>query len=182
MGDAFRVDGVDDNVEVSHNADLNIQNALTLEAWIMKQGPCNHNCVVMVKQNAAGTTIDDLRYALIVYGWGDQPAVFSFNTTYWKDVVVSSTPIVDGVWYHIVGAWDGNIAKIYVNGQLDNTKVWGAPIKPTTSGPLFIGAVQHTYDEHFNGLIDELQIYNRELSPAEIQASYEASSAGICMD
>ena len=182
VGDAFSVDGIDDYIEVAHSADFNIQNALSLAAWIKKQGPCNNNCPIVAKQNGVSPCCGDLRYATLVYGWGDQPATFSFNTTYWKDVVVSNTSIIDGEWYFIVGAWDGNIAKIYINGQFDNDKVWGAPIKPTTEGLLYIGAGRHGYDEHFNGLIDEVQIYDRELTAAEIQEMYLAGSAGICND
>jgi len=68
-------------------------------------------------------------------------------------------------WYHFAVTRDGNLYTIYVNGvavgsQVDNN------IIPDPNGPLTIGAAENMY---FNGLLDEVGIYNRALSASEIQ-------------
>ncbi|MEM3893579.1 MAG: LamG domain-containing protein [Thermofilum sp.] len=74
-------------------------------------------------------------------------------------------------WYHFVGVRDGDTIKIYVNGVL----------RKSTSG--VVGSVNNTLDviignrgdlqTPFNGIIDDVRIYNRALSDDEIRAIYE---------
>jgi hypothetical protein len=69
-----------------------------------------------------------------------------------------------------------------VNGVLDNVVPKTGLILPSTSGPLFIGRdqVEGGFNEFFNGLIDEVELYNRALPAGEIQAIFDAGSAGKC--
>ena len=65
---------------------------------------------------------------------------------------------------------------IYVDGQLDNSNSYmtSEDIRPTEN--LFIGK-HPTHDTcYFNGVIDEIKIYNRALSADEIKEHYETSS------
>ena len=66
---------------------------------------------------------------------------------------------------------------MYLNGVLENQVAWAEGIFPGTA-PLVIGA--NYFDSVFNGLIDEISLYNRALSGTEIQQIYDAGSAGKC--
>jgi len=85
------------------------------------------------------------------------------NDTFWCD---SGVVPVDGVWYHVVGTYDGQIQKIHVNGEFKNSIDVGKEIL-YSSGPLTIG--YGAAIRAFNGIIDEVRIYNRALTPTEIQ-------------
>jgi hypothetical protein len=64
--------------------------------------------------------------------------------------------------------------QIYFNGELVASQTTAGPLLANTP-PLTIGLS----DKHgFYGLIDEPAVYNRALSPAEIQAIFKAGSAG----
>ena len=86
-----------------------------------------------------------------------------------------------GVWYHVTGTWDGSTSSLYVDGSLvasvpfvsaplanPNEASIGAATRWGRSGHLFT----------FNGLIDEVELFNRALSLTEIQAIFNAGSAG----
>jgi hypothetical protein len=68
----------------------------------------------------------------------------------------------------VAGTYDGSTLRLFVNGvQVASTPVSG-PIG-SSSGPVRIGG-NNLWGEFFQGRIDEVRIYNRALTPAEIQA------------
>jgi hypothetical protein len=78
--------------------------------------------------------------------------------------------------------YDGAALKLYVNGNLDAHKAVTGPII-VTSQPVRIGggAPAGSPPYFFNGLLDEVSLYSRALSQSEIQAIYNAGSAGKCV-
>lgn len=75
-------------------------------------------------------------------------------------------------WVHVAGTYDGTALRIYVNGALNATlAVTGATCANTE--PLGIGAKNRTatgvVEAYFDGRIDDLRVYNRALSAAEIK-------------
>ncbi len=72
-----------------------------------------------------------------------------------------------GAWTHLAATYDGTTLRLYVNGaQVAQLAVAGSI--PTSNSPLRIGG-NAIWGEWFNGLIDEVRVYNRALSAAEIQ-------------
>jgi len=88
-----------------------------------------------------------------------------------------TTQLQTDTWYHILGTYDPTDKKIriYVNGVLE-----GTPASIGVFSRLFvnevnrIGKKEHVTPYYTNGLIDEVRIYNRALSEAEIKALYES--------
>ena len=105
---------------------------------------------------------------------------------------VSTLSPTDGL-VHVAGTWrrnnlDASDIRLYINGVDDTDES-----SFFTSGPNLASlqidstkwAIGHDirgFGTYFNGLIDELEVFDRALSPAEIQAIYEADSAGKCKD
>lgn len=79
-------------------------------------------------------------------------------------------------WTHIAIVGSSTGLRIYLDGVLNasNSVAYGAP---DTTGTLKIGA-EPGFAEFFSGLIDEVQIYSRALSPSEIQGIFDAGDAG----
>lgn len=192
VGKAFSVDGIDDYIAIPHSAAFNIQDAITIDAWVYKRGHCGAdtggvlpNCIIVMKQNEADspTCCNHGRYGLIVLGQFNSNAnhaTLGFFSGGWSNKVTSANPIPDNEWTHIAGTFDGNVAKIYINGVLSSSQPHVGVIAATTQGPLYIGAARHGYDEFFNGDIDEVEVFNRALTDEEILAIYDAGSAGKC--
>ena len=97
--------------------------------------------------------------------------------------------LVAGVWQHIALTYDktSGIAVIYVNGSAVVQTNLGSFTPQTTFTNLVIGA-RTTYASvtspgyPFSGSMDEVSLYNRALTAAEIQAIYQAGSLGKCFN
>jgi hypothetical protein len=83
----------------------------------------------------------------------------------------SSKLIVPGVWYFVAFTRQGGVAQLYVNGRED-ASADATNCDASSQSPLTIGNNRDRV-EPFAGLIDEVTIWNRSLSPSEILALYE---------
>jgi hypothetical protein len=184
IGGAFSFDGLDDGVLVPHSPGQDIQNEISISAWVLKRGSGRGNAIVAMKSSVGQGCPGSLRYGLVIYddpsnGTNNGKAILGLNTVSWSDVVVSKSVIPDNHWTYIAGIYDGAMARIYVNGVLENSVPKAGPLLPS-NGPLEIGRQTVCSEENFYGLIDELSLYNRALSSNEIAALYAAGSAGMC--
>ena len=92
----------------------------------------------------------------------------------------SQTAIEAGRFYHVAATADGAVGRLYVDGMLEATFPFPFPVDAGTD-PLIIGGTDLSfYDPRCDCVVDELQIVDRALGPAEIQATYAATTAGIC--
>jgi hypothetical protein len=78
-------------------------------------------------------------------------------------------------WYHYVGTWNGNTARVYVNGVLQRQQTATGTLKYWGPYGLVVGACMPSYG-FFNGWIDEVAIYDKALSTTRIAAHYAAGS------
>jgi hypothetical protein len=76
----------------------------------------------------------------------------------------------------LAGTYDGANVRVYVNGVLAGTTAAAGAVGATVS-PLRIGG-NAVWGEYFNGLIDEVRVYNRALTAPEIQADMNTAVAG----
>jgi hypothetical protein len=117
------------------------------------------------------------------YSYGYQQNRFEFRQYEVLDkegVGLYSQPFVPepAVWYHFAAVYDGAELRFYVNGTLFES----APYKPLSKAvpaEIIIGAVKkdggYAFEEgDFDGVVDELMLFNRDLSEQEIQAIYTA--------
>jgi hypothetical protein len=152
----------------------------TIDAWVKPQGPGPNNdfwgSVIVEKGRSAPTGYTDVPIAL---GWSaqQQKFVFTFGNIN-TDRIVSSSTFSTGQWYHVAATYDGQTFKLYVNGMLEGTMVLVKTIVYDPAIPWTIGSTaSHIraagYPRTFNGVIDEVEIFKRALSQAEIQAIYK---------
>ena len=74
------------------------------------------------------------------------------------------------VWYHFAGTWDGVECKLYVNG-VEEDRLPGGGTMAQLVNPLAIGG-DGGGGNHFDGVIDEVRVYNRALTDKEVQSLY----------
>ena len=88
-------------------------------------------------------------------------------------VISSETILKENTWYYIVGTWDGTEHKIYINGLLENFSSPHVEIGNYDSD-LYIGSYGGDILRYaINAVIDDIRIYNRALSDAEVFALYK---------
>jgi hypothetical protein len=83
--------------------------------------------------------------------------------------------VADGHWHHVAFTVDASGGQLYVDGQLKQSTAWtGTPGAPATAEPLRLGiypGVVASSSNVFQGLLDEVQIWNVARSQAQIQAA-----------
>ena len=75
-----------------------------------------------------------------------------------------SVALGTGDWSHIAMTYDGSTQKLYVNGSLAASAALSGSINQDANS-LLIG-------QFFNGMLDEVAIYNRALSATEVKDHY----------
>ena len=85
--------------------------------------------------------------------------------------LTGNTVIGDGTWHHVVGTYDGNALRIYVDGMLDATKIIGAQ-SIDVSADLQIGRHFQVLNNTLGGELSQVRIYARALNDTEVLDLY----------
>ena len=158
FGGALRFLGREEFVEVPNSPSLNPKKALTVEAWILPFSWDEKRFNRRVLQKGK----DDDQYRLTVEG-----GTLKFHIHEVGEV--HTAPPSPGRWHHVVGVYDGRRLQLWVDGKLVAERGAKGEI-PEIESPLFIGTKHENapWSDWFNGLIDEVRVYERALSPGEI--------------
>jgi hypothetical protein len=112
-----------------------------------------------MKQNTA-----DLVYALYANVNTNRPSARAFTSAEFN--TDGTAPVPTGSWTFLTETYDGTTLRLYVNGtQASSKAVTGS--MPNSTGPLKIGG-NSLWAEWFSGLVDNVRVYNRALTAAEI--------------
>jgi hypothetical protein len=133
---------------------------MTLEAWVYPTQSGNWR-TVLLKEGS-----NFLSYALYTDD-GNAPAGGWIHIGSTDHVAEAANQLPLNQWSHLAATYDGATLKLYINGALAGTKNVTGSIT-TTNGAFRIGG-NSIWGEWFNGIIDEVRIYNRALSVSEIQ-------------
>ncbi|PKM92429.1 MAG: hypothetical protein CVU81_00505, partial [Euryarchaeota archaeon HGW-Euryarchaeota-1] len=163
-GGAFKFDGVNDYVNCGNGASLNGMSQLTLEAWI------NY---LALPANYYALTGKEIQYRFALKSNGKINFVVATANNGWctSGTYTSDVSLSPG-WHHIVGVYDGTIVKLYIDGVYAAQGSQNISGNITTTQNIFGIGHQVGNGNYFNGTIDEVRIYNKALSAAEIQMSY----------
>ena len=163
---AYGFNGQDDSIQVRHNPSLDITQQISLAAWVY---PTSQKTQEIVRKGAGVYGPDAAPYSLSLAGTGE--IVFSLRP-YLQFAQVRKTDYPLNKWFFVVGTYDGTKMKLYVNGKLENSRPISGILQKNSS-PLLIGTRLKLPADTFHGKIDELHIYNRALSEAEIITLYK---------
>ncbi|GAA4427550.1 hypothetical protein GCM10023148_31290 [Actinokineospora soli] len=160
-GGGLSFDGVNDMVTVADTSALRLTTAMTISAWVRPTGGADWRTVVL-KERASG-----LSYALYSDNAAGRPAGYGRIGT--ADVAVTGpSALPQSAWSHVALTYDGSALRLYVEGALVSTAAVSGPMV-TSTGALRIGG-NAVWGEYFAGVLDDVRIYNRTLTAAEIGA------------
>lgn len=182
----------DDRIEADHPA-LYITASLSVSAWVYfdtLSGSVGAN----FRQNIAGVGTDSPGY--FSFGLSQNhhcgPELFGFRVS--TDGVgglpgperCGTTQITSGRWYHVVGVYDATVQAldVYVDGALDSGPLCPTATCGSTTIPTAISGHRSTFTLGSDvnaqycptGLIDEVHIYDRALSGADVSNLYATGS------
>jgi hypothetical protein len=169
-GNGLKLDGRQDYVYVEHREALNVSQ-YTLTAWVLSDGdthdPERQEIVEKAGVYWLNIRVDSqrLRAGGLFGGCRGQ--------NYWHYLDTDHT-VAYHTWTHVASTYDGKTLRIYLNGVLVASLLEPRPLCHALDTPLIIGAKKQ--DDHtpaeafFSGILDEVRLYARALSPADIQA------------
>lgn len=159
-GGAFNRNG---HMEVAHNNSLNLQ-SMTLMTWCKIPGDTGDNQSAIEKGPAWATGEYNL---LPDYGNKVQLQIFDLPANCAD--TNEAGEVLDGQWHHIAGTFDGAVIRLYVDGTEVGARDCPGTLNTNTQ-PLYIGARGGTV-RWTVGNYDEMAIFNRALTAAEIRAA-----------
>jgi hypothetical protein len=165
--------------------DFNFANTFSASVWAQPTSNMLQNGFIFVNRanisNGNGGVSIYNNYALWISNI-DRKIHFTCN-----DVIVSSTTLTQNYnWYHIAVSYNNGVGKIYVNGILESTNTsFPATINTYGNGTYFnkdylmVGGLFENGQSQYNSFMDELYLYNRELSQQEVANIHNGNSSSI---
>ncbi|GEM_PF-3897888 len=153
--------------KVASATNLNITSSKTVSCWIKPESTGLWQ-TILTHSDGTTTGYDFFLTASNTIRFGD----WGLTT---NDSISSDITLAVGTWYHVVGIWDAtnNVISVWVNGVKKSLATTGSSASDT--GELRIGA-DRTPSNAFDGIIDDVAIFNRALSDYEVKALYYGTS------
>lgn len=172
VGDgALHFDGVSNVVKVPHGAYLVFTDQLTIAAWIYLASTDGNQDAIQkygialceIRADKAGIISNILKVNNVWTGF-----VYNDNSDYFLNQ-----------WYHLALTYDGTQVVNYLDGQVDKTFEQTGEITVSAEGEsdLSIGSNAPWNDCYFNGIIDDVRLYNRALSSSEMENLFHGVTA-----
>lgn len=160
VGQALHFDA-NDRLEVMNNKSLDLVREWSIDTWV-KGDKAPDNGGAVAQWFSKGNT-----YQL---NWDHNNDTYKSVATQmtggWLIIAQIKEKLEAETWYHIAGIWAGRSLKIYLNGKLSNTRNWSGS-SALNELPLTIGG------PGFSGAIDEVKLYDRALTDAEVLQNFE---------
>jgi hypothetical protein len=160
FGRAIRLAGK--GVSVQPLETLHVADAVTVSAWV-KLDELRANALIFTREMA-------YRLGLDPAGKGHVRWQLNAGGKWAGNWLLGKTALDTGRWYNVTAVYDGQQRRIYLDGQLD--------AQMPTTGMLALGN-NMLIGEGFSGLIDEVRVWNRALSPQEIVQATTAPAAQV---
>jgi hypothetical protein len=164
-GRALSFDGINDWVTIADANSLDLSNGLTLESWVYPTALGSTARAVLYKE-ATGTS----RYALYANTSSRPGARVDVGG---GRTAIGAAQLSLNTWTHIAATFDGVTLNLFVNGVAVSSTPAAGSIAASTAA-LRIGG-HAVASEWFRGRIDDVRVYSRALSVAEIQADRTAA-------
>ena len=167
-GRAFQFDGKTTCVRCMGTGSLTQASAITIEAWVKPDAARSGGYPTIVRQDGSyALRFGGDRLALLLW-FGGKPVYLHSVKTDWAA----------GQWYHLAATYDRAQMRLFIDGAADadlapsQSVAWSTSVMPCSIGGGGGGGF-------FRGVIDEVRVYTRALSPDEIKASHAKGRESI---
>jgi hypothetical protein len=187
VGDAFSISSTK-YVTVPDNPALNPE-YISVEVWVRRDATSGVADPIVKKASEGTSQVHG--YSLEFGNGGSTSALEVLFAVYTGGAATGAgapagwqaTPgkvVANGSWAHVVGVYDGAKAELFVNGTSAGSVAATGPIVASGNSLDFGRDPGNVTSRAFQGLVDEVSIYNRPLSATEIVTLYDAGKGGKC--
>ena len=162
FGKALEFDGVDDVVIVADKPELLLLEGGTLMAWayiMTEAGHASWNRIIIKAPDNGGASAG---YDFLF------DRANGYSVRFCVVACASHFPMETDSWHHVAVTFDGNTIVVYVDGENVSDVPQPGPTVDSTGSDLHIGNGA-AVDRPFNGMLDEIRIWNRALEEDEIK-------------
>jgi hypothetical protein len=157
---------VNDYVSIPDAANLAITDNITVASWFYPR-VVTHGLSIFNRRNSSNEGGVDLELAHYD-SYSNTIGFYVYTSAGWQMIFAPNGSITADRWYHVTGTYNNSMMRLYLNGiEVSSQPVSGAinnPLSPSVR----IGSNIPDPSYHFNGLIDEVRIFNRALSALEV--------------
>ena len=174
FSNALNFNGLSNWVTVNDSNSLDLSSGMTLEAWVYPTVATGTWSTVLLKEAPPG-------FNLAYHLEGDPsnlPNSYIMTDLSGLQGATGPTPLALNAWTHMAATYNGSFLTLYVNGAPAANQPVSGSIPPSI-GPLRFGG-NSIWGEYFAGRLDNIRIYNRPLTQAEIQSDMN-TPVGNCV-
>ena len=160
-------DGTNDYIDCGSSSEFDITSEITFGGWIKPSGVAS-NVYIMSKDNPG-----------VGQAYGLRQVTTAIQTQMriggdWKQISSSGLTLTTTEFFCVEVTFDGSTITVFANGGVSNTGAASGAIG-TSSYNVFLGRKANANADNYGGLISEFWLYNRALTPQEIQHNYLAT-------
>jgi hypothetical protein len=179
---AYSFDGESNYIRVYDSDNLDDSNELSISCWFNTKnlgGDYHHDFVPIISKWFSWTHPDSCSYLIYLDGSNIN---YHINDGISRDTLQANINFNIDEWVHLVCLFDSTYFKIYVNGILQINKLSSISKINNSLADLKIGNWYKDYNSKystFEGVIDEIRIYKKALSEAEIHSLFNEPNTSI---
>jgi hypothetical protein len=180
---AYAFNGLNSFISVVDNVDgsLDVQaGEFSISCWMKAESNFFQTQGLVSKEYGDNASGD---YSLVIPTNGKAQLSVGVGSGIIGAVQQSDSVITDGGWKHITAVYvSGNDMRIYINGQLnqgENNESMALPNSNTALDLIFGRSANFPNYYFLNGCLDDVAIWNRALSSAEVQQLYSLDAIGV---
>ncbi len=158
---AYSFDGIDDYIQVPNSPTIDSIDQITVSLWIKPESEAPYYFPYAIIEKYGSWDLGQRQRDL---HWGFKYSPDSFIDHWTFDLELDK-------YYHFVMTYNENEMRIYINNTLDTTITQTGTISPSDND-LYIGENTFGGDYYYDGVIDDIRIYNRALTKSEIDSLY----------
>lgn len=181
VGSGFGLGG--GRVDVPYALELGPQTALSVDAWVKYNGLSSPGSSALVAGRWGKQSTTTLSYGLFM-GWGGSPFFVVSPDGVDTTVAYAPAPVTAGEFHHLAGVVTGTEVQLYIDGAPAASMPYDDGIYRPHGVTFTIGGYDPAYSgtDYLIGVVDEVELFDRALTAAEVQGIYDAGSTGKCLE
>jgi VanZ family protein len=171
-GGAVRLDDATEYIDFGHSTAFRIVGSMTISGWINPTSFPVDDAAIVSSQTTLGYQLD----TTVDTG----PRTIGFKVANQCGRLMArygATPLVVDTWYHVAGVYDAEARTldVYLNGELDNGLLLGSVTgtQRSSRADLYVGRRSTPTGFEFAGIIDDVRLYSRALTKAEVLSNMQ---------
>ncbi len=162
FGNAVQFNGSTSYVNIANEQGFDFTGPFSVSFWMKRNGYANSWEALVTKADSA--------WGAGRNNTGHSVAFTTFSASSVDDLYATAV-VDDGQWHHVVLVYTGSAKQIYIDRELNASRSYAQPIR-TNNFNLRLGMNQEYAPAYYGGALDEVRVYNRALTPAEVTTLY----------